>query len=271
MTFDIPDKHKPGPIELLSPKAQRKTPPDSHLFMTDQLHAALVAGADVVDELGIMTMEGPVGTGKSAACDVIQHAATLHWQVIPTLVRIPPGSSAKKLVQSIATPIGIAVDGLTKPEIEDRLRVVLAGPVTRLLIFDEAQEYDFYALEAIRYLIEDDNANFAAFFCGAGVESVLAEYTALDDRIDERVYFDALTGTSLHKALRGAYPILEGCHVSVLDRIDEDYCRGSWRRWTRIVRKAHATARGGEPDLSLIGMQAIVRRVRRRAAPAAAA
>ncbi len=268
MSFDVPALGEPGPIELLSPKAVRKTPPNSHLYMTEQLHNAVEGALAVCDELGVMTLEGPVGTGKSAACDVIQHAARLYWDVIPTLTRIPPGSSAKTLVSSIATSMGVGVDGLTKPQIEDRLHIVLAGPVTRLLIFDEAQEYDFYALEAIRYLLEGDNANCAAIFCGAGVEAVLGEYAALDDRIDERVYLEPLTGPALHSALRGAYPILAGSDAAVLDRINEEYCHGSWRRWTRIVRKIHAASRGGAPDLSLAGVQRIGRRVRRRPAPA---
>ena len=130
------------------------SPDPRYLYLSESHREALAHLLYGVEQgEGFIAITGEVGTGKTMLCRVLFERLGSATDVA---FLFNPSGSGMELLQTIAQEFELAVDGLTRRELQDQLnRFLLARKAVGrrvLLIIDEAQNLSHGTLEQIRLL-----------------------------------------------------------------------------------------------------------------------
>lgn len=219
----------------------------AHQELTDALRLA-----------NAVAIYGPAGTGKSfAVTQVVQRVNAANPEVRTPWVEIPHRPRGKALPVRILTALhGTADDSLTEDELLADTIEALAERTT-LLVIDEADHLRTDGLFQVKHIFDQVNfrhrenaANHLGLaLVGVDVPATLKDDEQLDSRVATRVKFRPFDDNDLVGVLEAFHAVFEQTDKPLLELLDRQYCKGSFRRWAHVLQRALNPINGDEtPD-----------------------
>ncbi|MDP3890486.1 ATP-binding protein [Nocardioides sp.] len=210
----------------------KKLTAHGELVITPTMRRLAASMPSFLDENVAVAVSGPVGSGKST----LMHALAAVSDVNTAIVDIVGNTPSDKAVWGA---ISRSVIGHNQGTAE-QLRLAVAEHLTvvpTLLLVDEAQFIPRAAMMQLRWLWDQPFERFAIVLAGSGLYEVLERDDDVDTRIDERIPLRHLTPDKMRELIVAHHRWARATHPWVLDQIDAIHCHGSWRAWSKVLRK----------------------------------
>ena len=208
----------------------------ANLVETPSLTNVKVGLETIQDSGGAITVDGPPGTGKTFAADVIYHQLNIegYWVAMPYK---PRGKETTARIHEALTGQPVKMRTFTEYELLCDIVDYMSGRHVVLAI-DEAQHLTATSLNQLRYLYDHTDTKLVLLLVGAGLDKAIQRNCEpLRNRVERRVAFKHYKATEMARFLKDYHPMFANSTTEVI-RLIIDAAGGSVRTAATILKTA---------------------------------